>query len=529
RIGKEAVRRHFNIRVMAMDAYPVESLIDESLVIFVCSTTGNGVEPRNMAGLWRALIRADLPSDLLDHMRFAVFGLGDSSYERFNWAAKKLQRRLISLGAVEILPRGDADDQDYYGISISPIDDIEAATRHLNGMTLSSQNEPRRFPVTMTRNDRTTPSNWFQDVRQIEFVSDEEISYEPGDVAVLYPETPKEDVEWLMHRMGWEALSTVPHSIEPRQNGWPLPQGFPRITTIEELLIKYLDISAVPRRSFFECIRHFASDEREKEKLEEFCSKEGQEDLHSYATRPRRTILEVLSEFRSVKIPLEYITDAFSTIRPRQFSIASAANVHPRKIQLCVAIVNYRTVLKAPRTGLCTRWLANMQGGTRLEVSLGKGTMNLPSDDSKPIVMIGPGTGVAPLRAFLEERILRIAKDNLLYFGCRSKAADCHYKGEWDAYVSRGELVCRVAASRDQEDKVYVQHLIREDSKLIYDKIVNRAGYVYVCGSSNQMPRSVKKAVVDCLVEQSGWDEERASEYVKEMELAGRWGEECWS
>ncbi|KAG8972202.1 NAPDH-dependent diflavin reductase [Tulasnella sp. 425] len=576
RIGLEAFKRGYKTRLMAMDAYPLDDLVDEPLVIFVCSTTGNGAEPRNMMTLWKTLLRSDLPSDLLDTMHFGVFGLGDSGYERFNWAAKKLQRRLLSLGALELIPRGDADDQDFYGIEsafgpwlsrlfealsstfagpghaaetlgptrpqprvvMTTLDQPELLLNQFEGLNLRSSRG--RIPVTLTHNERMTRADWFQDVHRIEFKADDDISYEPGDVAVLYPENPEDDVTWLLRRMGWEETADVTYSISPYNTA-----------TIRQLLAKHLDICAVPRKSFFESVQHFASDEREKEKLNDFCTKEGLDDLHSYTTRPRRTILEVLSEFKSVAIPPEYAVNVFPLLRPREFSIASSVKAHPREVHLCVAIVRYKTIMKVTRKGVCTTWLASLPVGTRIEIGLAEGTMRLPENIKKPIVMVGPGTGVAPFRALEEERVLAGAKDNTLYFGCRSLEADCHYRQEWEEYANKGELTFRLAVSRDQDRKIYVQHLIQEDVSQIFDHLVTNEGHFYICGfvvarpsttysarpliaaddrSSNQMPKAVRKAVISCIAKGGdGWDEAKAEEFVKKMELDGRWGEECWS
>lgn len=547
RIGLEAFKRGYKTRLMAMDAYPLDDLVDEPLVIFVCSTTGNGAEPRNMMTLWKTLLRSDLPTDLLDTTHFAVFGLGDSGYERFNWAAKKLQRRLLSLGAIELIGRGDADDQDFYGIEsafgpwVSRLFEALSSTfagtgqhaeipvptrpearvimtvpgqpdilsHQMEGLKLRS--DRGRIPVTLTCNERMTRADWFQEVRRIEFAADDDISYEPGDVAVLYPENPEDDVNWLLKRMGWEDAADVTYSISPSNPDWPLPTEFPATATIRQLLTKHLDICSVPRRSFFENIRHFTSDEREKEKLDDFCTKEGLDDLHSYTTRPRRTIIEVLSEFKSVAIAPEYAINVFPLLRPREFSIASSLKAHPREVHLCVAIVKYRTIMKGTRRGVCTSWLASLPVGTRLEIGLADGMMRLPENLKKPIVMVGPGTGVAPFRAFEEERAFAGAKDNTLYFGCRSLEADCHYRQEWEGYASEGELTFRLAVSRDQDRKVYVQHLIQEDVFQIFEHLVSNEGHFYICGSSNQMPKAVRKAVIGCIAKGGeGWDEQKA-------------------
>ncbi|KAG8872449.1 NAPDH-dependent diflavin reductase, partial [Tulasnella sp. 332] len=507
RIGRECLGLQLHCRVISMDIYPLVSLSPHSLY----HTTGNGTEPRSMSSLWQTLLRSDLPADLLDEIQFAVFGLGDSGYERFNWAAKKLQRRLLVLGGSELVKRGDGDEQDYYGIEsaldpwlskllptlkgvvpssskplptqpysttplsrvrLIPDTEVDTLTEGVKSMGLDTILEvgtSGHISVTLSQNERITRNDWFQDVRHIELETDHDM---------------------------------------------------------QSLLENNLHVAAVPRRSFFTWIQHFASDEREIEKLVEFCSKEGQEDLHAYTTRPRRTILEVLSDFKSVMIPLDYIVDVFPPIRPRSFSIASSVKAHPRQIQLCVAIVRYKSLLlKAPRKGLCTAWLSKLKPGTRLRIGLEKGMMRLPEDRSKPVIMIGPGTGVAPLRAMVEERVRDGANDNTLYFGCRSAAADCHYHEDWKALEEKGALRCRIAASRDQDRKIYVQNLLEDDSAIISDLLARKGGFVYICGSSNQMPKAVRRTITESFANQDGWDEERSTKYVQLMEDEGRWSE----
>jgi sulfite reductase alpha subunit-like flavoprotein len=144
----------------------------------------------------------------------------------------------------------------------------------------------------------------------------------------------------------------------------PLPPHWPTQTTLRQFCTKYLDFAAVPRRSFFEFLAYFTTNPDETEKLREFASKEGQEDLYDYANRPRRTIYEVLTEFKSAAIPVDYAADLFPELRPRSFSIASSSRANLRQIDLLVAIVSYKTKLYHPRRGVCTTWLAAQQPGT---------------------------------------------------------------------------------------------------------------------------------------------------------------------
>ncbi|KAF8529095.1 riboflavin synthase domain-like protein [Hysterangium stoloniferum] len=584
-ISREAKRRHFKVTLASMDEYPIVDFVTESLVIFVVSTTGSGVEPRSMTPFWKMLLRSDLPSDLLEYMEYAVFGLGDTAYEKFCWAAKKLVRRLESLGAKEICPRGEGDEQHSFGleggldpwietlfatlltlyplppeenvlppgqlrtsrVSISPLE----GPKHLPDLRLVKSPEKRQW-ATLNINKRITSPDWYQDVRHLEFDLDSEVEYQPGDIAVIYPEAPAEDVDEILIRMGWANEGDESLHIVAKPGGmpilltwfWtinaycilsseqPLPPHVPPILTLRDIFTKYVDINAVPRRSFFDLLRHFADDDLEKGKLDEFCTLEGQEDLYDYCQRVRRTIREVIAEFRSVKVPREYIFDLFPPLRPRQFSIASSSKVHPSQIQLCVAIVQYKTKLKALRRGVCTTYLSSLPKGSRILIEFQKGLIQPPPDITTPIICVGPGTGIAPMRAMIEQRIYHGAEDNTLYFGCRSAVKDQHYRTEWEDRMRVGTLRYRLSCSRDGEEgkaKIYVQDLLEQDVESVWEILNNRKGYLYISGSSNKMPIAVKKAVEQSAISVGGLSEVQAQAFISRLEREARLFEECWS
>ncbi|OJT11116.1 NADPH-dependent diflavin oxidoreductase 1 [Trametes pubescens] len=543
-------------------------LINEHLVIFVVSTTGSGHEPRAMTPLWNMLLRADLPEDLFEDLAFATFGLGDSAYEKFCWPAKLLSRRLVKLGATEICARGEGDDQHHLGIDgalgpwmkqlssvltqIFPLPDgvVAESPDSLPPPRISISDASagaqltRKDPLvvdreyhlaTVTCNKRITAEDWYQDVRHFEFAFDDDIQYNPGDVAVIHPETIAEDVESFLSCISYANSADDPINIRHTLEDQSLPDHLPTTTTLREIFTRYVDINAVPRRSFFALLKHFAQDELEREKLEEFLSEEGADEMYEYCQRPRRTIREVLEEFRSAKIPREYVFDLFPPLRPRQFSIASsvkASHQYSRSIHLCIAIVQYRTMLKIPRRGVCTSWLSRLKPGDQLQIGIQKGFITLPTDSKTPVICIGPGTGVAPMRAVIQERVRQGIYEDTLYFGCRSASKDHHYGDEWRAYATNGELTYRAAFSRDGPEgtaRTYVQALIREDAKRIWELVGKRDAWVYISGSANKMPAAVREAIQYALVSEGGMSEEDATEYVVRMEKEGRLIEECWS
>ncbi|KAI8326131.1 riboflavin synthase domain-like protein [Martensiomyces pterosporus] len=566
RIARQAWRRHFSTQVQAMDQADRALVFATTCpVIFVCSTTGQGEEPDNMKRFWHFLLRKSIPHDALEGMEFAVFGLGDSSYQKFNFPAKRLFRRLQQLGASPIVPRGDGDDQHYLGtdgtldpwlvnlwsalldrlplpepiisdlVTPEPTFDVDFATSDAGKLAiqqgLPTTTIENSYPAKLTVSERITAEDHFQDVRHFQFELQDHAgvpTWGPGDCAVFRPSNLEKDVCAFLKTMGWLGDADRPISVAPRDPA-SAPPWLPRHTTLRWLFTSYFDIMSVPRRSFFEMLYYFSRGEDEKEKLREFSSAAGQDELHTYCMRPKRTILEVLDDFPESRVPLAYIFDVFPVIAERSFSISSSCAVTPRTIDLTVAIVKYKTIMYRPRVGVCTQWLAHLPVGQTVPLRFSKGTMKLPADTSTPIIMVGPGTGIAAFMSFIQKRRHDGASDNYLFFGCRSKSKDFYYRDELESWQSDRSLHLYCAFSRDQEGKKdYVQHRILENSKPIWSLIDEHGAVVYVSGNANRMPEDVRQAFVGVVSGNSSMDSDEASGYIKAMEKAGRYQEECW-
>lgn len=237
----------------------------------------------------------------------------------------------------------------------------------------------------------------------------------------------------------------------------PTPVFLSRPLPLVTIATQYWDLSALPRARAFEVLAHNCVNELEKEKLLELASFEGQQDLLSYVNRPRRTILEVLEDFphATFKLTLDFLFELFQPIKPRPFSIASS--VLSSRLDILVAVVEYQTRLKAPRKGLCSNWMKTLERGDKVRVSIKKGTFTFPSDADTPLVMVGPGTGLAIFRGILQDRELKgksTAKKMMLFFGCRSKEKDFHCGEELERMGREGIVKLFCAFSRDQEDKM---------------------------------------------------------------------------
>ncbi|XP_067662793.1 NADPH-dependent diflavin oxidoreductase 1-like [Haliotis asinina] len=570
RVGREARRRHFHTRVSELDSYQVADLIHEPLVIFVCATTGQGDPPDNMKRFWRFILRKNLPINSLGQVHFAVLGLGDSSYQKFNVVAKKLFRRLLQLSGQSLVSVGLADDQHDLGpdavidpwltslwervldlwplppgteitradICPAPRFKVTFCERSYSSMNGSQCVNKRTYSATdpymarLISNDRVTAPDHFQDVRHVKLdTTDSGISYAPGDVVMVHPDNLPDMVEEFLHHFSLDPDTEF--TVEQTDPDIPLPPSLPRRCTVGHLVQKYLDIGGIPRRYFFELLSLLSSDELEKEKLQEFSSAEGQEELYTYCNRPRRTTLEVLQDFpqTSRQIPFEYLLDLIPPLQPRAFSIASSQQATPNEIHLLVAVVRYRTKLFKPRRGVCSTWLSSLRADQDIYVPVWvkRGTIHFPTSLQTPTIMVGPGTGVAPFRSFIHDRAACNAGGNVLFFGCRSQSADYYCGREWEELSGRGLLQVLTAFSRDQEHKVYVQHLIRDNAALVWDLLDNHQAWFFIAGNAKRMPDDVKEALQDVVMSAGGRNATEAAEYITQMEAKKHYQVEAWS
>lgn len=598
--GRTLQRIHFETRVCPLDAADLTAFNHYAVTIVITSTTGQGELPTNARLLFRSLLRKRLDSETLTQCQFSTFGLGDSSYPRFNWAVRKVHKRLLQLGAQLITRPGEADEQHESGsdgtflpwlaqlrkdvlsrlplpsdLQPIPEDEILPPSILLNradgpGTPKSSTRSSLGLSVNLEQNHRLTPKDHWQDVRHLVFHTSEQINYRPGDVLTIYPKNHEDDVNDILNLMDWWSIANIRLQMHKTKSVGPAIEAFASPLTLRDLLTGHLDLRAVPRRSFFSAAAHFASDAFQKERLMEFTKSEFLDEYYDYATRPRRSILETLQEFDSVKIPWQWALSIFPPLRGRQFSIASGGPLKTDNVkggtrfELLVAIVVYRTVIKRERQGVCTRYLATLPVRSRISVTLQKGSLvQREQDRDKPTVMIGSGTGLAPLRAMIWERhtqrLWNAECYTLLIFGCRNRGIDDFFSSEWDSLINacrngdqayppdKRPLQILTAYSRDQEQKIYVQDKLRQDGARIYQLLHDLKGTLYLCGSSGNMPKAVRAALVDVFAQHGAHDadassimheessglinatrERWANRAIDQLEREGRYQQETW-
>jgi sulfite reductase alpha subunit-like flavoprotein len=619
-VGRLTERLRFVTTVLDLDSVAFRDLVKYTVVIFAISTTGQGDFPQNARRFWKTLLSSALKPGLLKKLRFATFGLGDSSYARFNTAHRMLHGRLLQLGARSFCERGEGNEQHPEGHSagfrewivllkakllesfplpaeLPPIADdvflepkwkLEAhaplqgvaqsnSDGHADGRFSNGESNDgsEKIPAStllpvkgayiaqLVQNARITASDHFQDVRHMDLRIDQAYDYGPGAVAVIYPKNFPDDVNTFVELMGWHDIVDSPMRLVDASesavgaSSTPSPlrhldlQG--TTLTLRWLLENVLDIMSIPRRSFFADLAHFAKTETEDEKYQkdrllELANPELIDELWDYTTRPKRTIVEVMMDFTTIKVPWQYALTAIPLMKGRQFSIASGGDLKQdvkgrTKVELLVAIADPPSpIIKYRRRyGVCTRYITSLKQGQRLSVGLQQGYLHVkPSEMDVPVVMIGPGTGLAPMRAMVHQRLAwaqdhgvrqigQRLRGDILVFGCRSEEADFFFRDEWERFSKEEGLTLLAAFSRGKGPRQYVQDRIRAQGAMIYEALVVKNGKVYICGSSGNMPKGVREALLDVLVE-GGKDLERsrAEEYLDHMEKQGRYKQETW-
>ncbi len=379
-------------------------------------------------------------------------------------------------------------------------------------------------------NNRLTAAHHDQDVRHIELdLKGSGISYEPGDVMIVYPDNPRSETLAFIASLGLAPNDILEITSTDANLTLPSP------VRVLDLFSTYLDIFGTPRRYFFEVMVHFASQPMQQEKLRELSSAEGQDELYRYCLREKRSFVEVLRDFVGVVVPLEYLLELIPRISPRQFSISSSLQAHPEEAHICVALVQYVTPMRRNRTGLCSTYLSAANVGDHVRVWVSAGSFRM-RDMQSPVILIGPGTGIAPFRAMVEERVLQRKHGvnvgpTVLCTGNRYQSRDFLFGSQWQELLASGQLHCVLSAfSRDQSNKEYVQDKLVEKSDMLFDLVHHHGAIIYVAGNAKHMPKDVRSAWARIVARGlPSLDAAEVDAYLRQLELSHRYMLECWA
>ncbi|KAF5092710.1 hypothetical protein D0Z03_002732 [Geotrichum reessii] len=620
RISKEASQK-YGLATMSADIedYDFENLDkipSDKVVVFVMATYGEGEPTDNAVQFWEFINNEDVEfseSSSLENLKYVIFGLGNSTYEHYNFIGRSLDKKLQALGAHRIGPYGEGDDgagsmeENYlawkdelfpiwqkeegleeheavYEPVLQIVDSEESDDSVFYGESNKAQlqgvikgpfsvSNPYAAPVVAAHEMFKSPD---RNCIHMEFdIAGSGLKYNTGDHLALIAQNSEAEVTNFLKIFGLEDKRNTVIDVKTLDPTAKVP--FPTPTTYDAIIRYHLEINGPVSRQLLSSIAPFAPSVKAKKTAMQLGA--SKEDFASQIAQKYYNLakaLDMISESEVwTNVPFSFIIESVNHIVPRYYSISSSAKETPGTISITAVVESIQSdkdseyVLK----GVATNYILdvkNASDGTRKECKYqiegprnlyeGKkipmfvrhSNFKLPTNPQKPIIMIGPGTGVAPFRAFVHERASLAAKGTpvgpaLLFFGCRSSKEDFLYEDEWSQYSKNtpSDLVkyledeerkplnessflqLETAFSRETSQKVYVQHRLLENAKLV-NKLLKNGAFFYVCGDAQRMARDVQSTLIDIISEQRGISRSKAEDVVKNMRTQNLYQEDVW-
>ena len=519
-LARQAEGAGLGVRLLRADAYPLRELGSEKLLYIVISTQGDGDPPDDARGFVEHLLGKRAPQ--VPGLKFAVLGLGDSSYPQFNATGRQVDARLEALGGQRLFARGEADlDLDTVATPwLSRA--LDAAKEHLKSAAPLASVTPLRpgaaaaspwsrekpFAAEVLANQRLTGRGSRKDVRHVELsLEGSGLSYQPGDALGVWPTNPPALVEAVLSGLRLDGDARIGLGGQDH----PLRDWLGKHRELTRLSRPFLQAHAARAGS------------RELDRLLQPDAGAG-----FTALLASHQLIDVLQSHPAVWSADELVA-ALRPLAPRLYSIASSQAAVGPEAHLTLDHVQY----DAPggrRWGAASHFIADAAEGASLPVFIeANDRFRLPRDGARDIIMIGPGTGVAPFRGFVQERAAAGAGGrNWLLFGNPHARHDFLYQLEWQQALKSGQLHrLDLAFSRDQADKVYVQHKLREQGRELYAWLQDGA-HVYVCGDATRMARDVEAALLDVIATHGGHDADGAKDYLSQLQQQGRYARDVY-
>lgn len=510
------------VKLLSMADYKAKQLKNETHLVIVVSTHGEGEAPDDAVELHEFVASKKAPK--LPDLKYAVLGLGDTSYEFFCQTAKDFDQRLAALGAKPISERVDCD-VDYDTAANAFIDQITTqlkdeltakqsqvvqlpVTGHAQVSAVASEYTKKNpFTATLSESQKITGRDSIKDIRHIEIsLEDSGIEYQPGDALGIWFTNDQALVDELLTLTSINADDEVTVGDESLTITQALLEKFELTLSYPTFVKSYLEISENPAlQTLFD----------DKAALREYLS--------------QRQITDIVREFPA-KLSAEQLARSLRPITPRLYSIASSQADVEDEVHLTVALVEYDVDGNA-RTGGASGFLSNrLDDGQEVRVFIEhNNNFRLPENPDTPVIMVGPGTGVAPFRAFMQQRAEDDAQGkNWLFFGNPTFTQDFLYQTEWQRFVKEGVVdKVSLAFSRDQEQKIYVQHRLLENAQEVYQWLEDGAHF-YVCGDATHMAKDVHDALFTIIKEQGNKSDEEAQSYLNDLRRAKRYQKDVY-
>ncbi|HAV2255099.1 TPA: NADPH-dependent assimilatory sulfite reductase flavoprotein subunit [Raoultella ornithinolytica] len=510
----DLIAAQLNVKLVNAGDYKFKQIASEKLLVIVTSTQGEGESPEEAVALHKFLFSKKAPK--LEGTAFAVFGLGDTSYEFFCQSGKDFDSRLAELGAERLLGRVDADVEyqpaaaEWRARVVEVLKSRAPVAAPAQGATSGAVNDIHSSPytkeapltATLAVNQKITGRDSEKDVRHIEIdLADSGLRYQPGDaLGVWYQNDPalvKELVE-LLWLKGDEPVTV---------DGKTLP--------LAEALEWHFELTV----NTANIVENYATLTRSETLLPLVGDKAQLQ--HYAATTP---IVDMV-RFSPAQLDADALIGLLRPLTPRLYSIASSQAEVESEVHITVGAVRYDIEGRA-RAGGASSFLADRveeDGEVRVFIEHND-NFRLPANPQTPVIMIGPGTGIAPFRAFMQQRAADGAEGkNWLFFGNPHFTEDFLYQVEWQRYVKEGVLSrIDLAWSRDQQQKVYVQDKLREQGAELW-RWINDGAHIYVCGDANRMAKDVEQTLLEVIAEFGAMDAEAADEFLSELRVERRY------
>ena len=529
RLAKEAGKRGFAPTVHDLARYPVEQFATESRVLIVASTYGDGEPPDNTKPFWERLCGNDAPK--LSQTKFSICALGDSNYPKFCGFGEELDKKLVALGATCVHPRANCDVDfeerfvKWQNEALGPMSSTEPLVGQASSLPVSRQDETNAnpterafnvsepiysrnnpFPAPLISSRKLTGDGSEKETRHFEISLDGSgLTYEVGDALGLYPVNCPSLVDEMLNALGFSGDETVPG----RENAEvPLLEAF----------LRHYEITKIPTP-----LLQAVSERTGDATLKALAAPTANGDLTKFLRG--RDAVDLLRAHPTARFsPAEFVK-FFKKLAPRLYSISSSPKAHPGQVHLTVGVVRYESLGRL-RKGVCSTFLAErVKPGALVPVFIHPNKIfRPPSNPDTPIIMVGPGTGVAPFRAFLQQRRAIGAKGkNWLFFGDQRMATDFMYRDELEMMQRDGILTkLDTAFSRDQTDKVYVQQRMREQARELFSWL-EAGAHFYVCGDALRMAKDVDAALHEVIQTGGQRTVEQSVEYVNRLKTGKRY------